>query len=252
MKNLWLSFTLFFSSSALFGGVCGPGAQQTIFNTYTNKLDYVCVYGGGTAPFSIASFSDANSSTVQIGTGVWQSTGAISFSATYSNGTPIGSTVTFSGWGSGLALTNSFLGPTASVQNVNYPSIAGSVVFTLTAQSTTGSSTLSITHNFYNYRFWGTTTVASGYTAAEVQALAGSELSNSRAKSFTVNPGPGEYIIWSSPTRLGTVTFTVGGFEGGFTSPETVSITNSTGFTENYYVYRSVNSNLGSTTVTTQ
>jgi hypothetical protein len=92
-------------------------------------------------------------------------------------------------------------------------------------------------------------TVASGYTEANVEGLANSELSNSRAKTFTVAPGASDYIIYAYRTALGTATFTVGGFTGGFQSPETVSITNASGYTENYYVYRSTLTNLGSTTV---
>lgn len=206
---------------------------------------------GTSFTFSIASFSNSLSATQLIGTGVWKSSGTINFTASYNNGPPTSSTITFSGWGTPLHLSSPFTS-TTSVANVNYPTVAGSVVFTLNGRKSSATDTATITHNFYNNRFWGVSTVASGYTEANIEGLAGSEVSNSKSKTFTVTPGASEYIIWASPTRLGTVTFTVGGFEGGFQPPETVSITNSAGFTENYYAYRSTNLNLGSTTVVSQ
>lgn len=208
---------------------------------------WVMIPIGGSCAFSIASFSDSLSSTQLIGTGVWKATGTVSFTASYSNGPPIGSTITFSGW-TDLPLASPFTS-TTSIQNVNYPAVAGSVAFTLHSYKTS-EKTSTITHNFYNYRFWGVTTVASGYSESDIEGLAGSEISNSTTKTFTVSPSASQYVLWASPTRLGTVTFTVNGFTGGFQAPETVSVTNSAGFTENYYAYRSTNLNLGSVTIT--
>lgn len=213
--------------------------------------NWVAIARGGSCSFSVASFANSLSATQLIGVGVWKASGTVSFTASYTNGPPTSSTVTFSGWATPLHLSSPFTS-TTSVASVNYPSVAGTVVFTLNGAKTTQADTETITHSFYNKRFWGVSTVASGYSEADVEVLAGSEVSNSVAKSFTVAPGATEYIIWASPTRLGTVAFSVGGFVGGFQSPETVSITNSAGFTENYYVYRSSNLNLGSTNVTSQ
>lgn len=201
-------------------------------------------------PFDIASFSDGNSLTQEIGVGTWKAIGALSFTATYTAGPATSSTVTYSGWSALPMGGTNFQGPTLSVQSVSYPSVAGTVVFTLNSAKGSQSDTATITHTFVNKRFWGVTTVASGFTESDVESLSGSELSNSISKTFNVTAGSSEYIVYAYPSRLGTATFTVGGFEGGFNSPETVSITNASGYTEDYYVYRSVNSALGSTTVT--
>ncbi len=243
----------------------GGGASElddlTDVDTTGQAVDYVMTYNGsGWVPapagtsfiFSIATFSDSIASTVEIGTGVWKSTGTIIFTATYNNGPPIGSTVTFNVIPGGMAMTGSFLGPTVSTFSVTMPSVTGTRVFTLTAQKGAVTDTEVITHTFYNRRFWGVSTVASGFTEANVEALAGTELSNAVSKTFSVTPGATEYIVYAYPARLGTATFTVGGFEGGFSAPETVSITNGFGFTENFYVYKSVNLNLGATTVVAQ
>jgi hypothetical protein len=45
---------------------------------------------------------------------------------------------------------------------------------------------------------------------------------------------------------LGTSTFKANGFNGGFNSAKIVPFTNSSGYEEDYYVYRSVESGLGS------
>jgi hypothetical protein len=74
-------------------------------------------------------------------------------------------------------------------------------------------------------------------------------LSNNPARSITVNAGVGQYIIYAIPERLGDVEFWVENFEGGFEDPVTQNLTNASGYTEAYKVYRSTNANLGETTV---
>ena len=228
-------------------------ARQTNYALLFNGSEWVAAAQGTSFSFTINTFTDNQASTVEMGTasGQWLAAGSMSFSATYNNGPPIGSTVTHTGW-SALPMTGSFLGPTVSVAIASYPATPGSKTWTLSAQKGSETDTDVITINFYNYRFWGTTIAASGYTEAIVEGIGNSELSNSKAKTFSVTAGTNEYIIWASPTRLGTVTFTVGGFEGGFNSPDTVSLTTPSGYTENFYVYRSANHSLGSTTVTTE
>ena len=58
-------------------------------------------------------------------------------------------------------------------------------------------------------------------------------------------------MLFAYPTREGTATFTDNdsGFAFAMESPETVSVTNASGYTENYYVYRSTNPNLGAVNV---
>lgn len=74
-------------------------------------------------------------------------------------------------------------------------------------------------------------------------------LSNTKARTITVDAGAGEYIVYAIPVRLGDVSFFVGGFEGGFEDPVEQILTNESGYQEKYNVYRSTNSNLGETTV---
>lgn len=216
-----------------------------------NGSTVVWVSEGTTFAFTINTFTDNQSSTVEMGTaaGTWLGVGAMSFSATYNNGPPIGSTVTHSGWSNLVMTGGGFAGPTTNTEVATYPASPGSKTWTLNSQKSAETDTEVITINFYNYRFWGTTIQASGYTETNVEGIGNSELSNSKAKTFSVTAGTNEYIVYAYPSRLGTATFTVGGFEGGFNSPDTVSLTTPSGYTENFYVYRSVNHSLGSTTV---
>jgi len=117
-----------------------------------------------------------------------------------------------------------------------------------------GNSTLSTSTSsqLINKLYYGITTDTSGFNEADVEGLANSEITNDNTQTWdSVTAGSGEYLLFAFPTRLGVPTFYVGGFEGGFESPETVSVTNVNGYTENYYVWRSTNSNLGATVVTT-
>jgi hypothetical protein len=230
--------------------VPGVGAVKNDILKY-NGSEWLTVPEGTTFTFSIASFThNLGSTTVEIGTGVWKAIGAITFDCSYNNPPATNGYVSHSGW-SNLTMSGAgFDQATASVEAVNYPASAGGTkVFTLNATDGTDSDTSTLTFTFVNRRFWGKSTTASGYTESDIEGLASNELSNSKAKTFSSTTGTGEYIIYAYPTRLGTATFSINGFAGGFISPETVSVTNASGFTENYYVYRSLLTDLGTVSV---
>lgn len=86
-------------------------------------------------------------------------------------------------------------------------------------------------------------------TEADIEGLANQPLLPSRGTAFTVAPSVGEHIYFAAPTSYGTPTFTISGFEGGFDFVGTVSVTNGYGVTQNYDLWKSHNSNLGSTAV---
>ncbi len=224
--------------------------QSMNYTLIYNGSEWVAAPQGTSFAFSVASFSDNQSATIEMGTasGNWLTAGNMIFSASYNNGPPDSAYVSHSGWAN-LTMTGSGSGPTANTATATYPASPGSKTWTLNASKGAESDTEVITINFYNYRFWGTTIQASGYTETNVEGIGNSELSNSKAKTFSVTAGTNQYIVYAYPSRLGTATFTVGGFEGGFNSPDTVSLTNPSGYTEDFYVYRSVNHSLGSTTV---
>lgn len=105
------------------------------------------------------------------------------------------------------------------------------------------------TLHFVNKVYYGVATIPGTVNSAFILGLANGELTSTKARTITVNPGSGEYIWYAVPVSYGTCSFNVGGFDGGFEAPTTISHTNASGYTENYYVYRSTNAALGSTTV---
>lgn len=131
-------------------------------------------------------------------------------------------------------------GNTKTIKNVQ-----SNQEFTLTvsdAKGITDSKKVSVT--FSNYIYWGTDT--SGLmTEGTVKGLDYSELTDQRTRNISTSPY-GAYVYYSYPKRLGASIFSVSGFTGGFTSPETVVINNPSGYQEDYYVYRSVNKLTGS------
>jgi len=117
----------------------------------------------------------------------------------------------------------------------------------LTASDGTNVDTAFTSITFKNKKYWSAA-VDGTHNSAFILAMT-NELSETFPKTFTVNAGASEYIWFAYPKRLGEVDFTVNGFTGGFEAAETVAFTNSKGFIEDYYLYRSTHANLGSTTV---
>jgi len=102
---------------------------------------------------------------------------------------------------------------------------------------------------FYNQCYYGVAAIPSSVNSEFIAGLASKILTGTKVRNITLNAGSGQYIWYAVPKRLGTCNFNVGGFDGGFQAPQTVSVTNESGYTEDYYVYRSTNANLGDTTV---
>lgn len=108
------------------------------------------------------------------------------------------------------------------------------------------SRTASIT--FQPKVYWGKTNKEQ-LTDEDILALEGAALASNKNRTFTVNAGAGEKIVYVIPTSFGTPTFNVGGFDGGFKKMQTLSHTNKSGYSQNYDVWASVNAGLGNTTV---
>ena len=96
--------------------------------------------------------------------------------------------------------------------------------------------------------YTGAAAAPSTIDSAFIQTLSKS-LQSDKGKTFTVNAATGAYIWYACPARYGAPNFNVGGFDGGFSKVATFDFTNSSGYTEEYQVWRSDNAGLGSTTV---
>jgi len=219
-----------------------------------------------TFEFSIASFSDGESTTQLIGTGVWESNSNMTFSASYNNGPPDGAWVQMSNNGGAYSKVGSmspsdYESGTNDEGDINYPASKDQYLrFRLSANCDTDTdSTVESSIYFRNYIYYGKASKNSSFSEADVEGLAGSELSNDKTQLWgTINPGVGEYIVLAYPNSYGTLSsgddyeddggssFRFNGITIAMKTAETVSITNSAGYTENYYVYASESDNLGS------
>lgn len=121
-------------------------------------------------------------------------------------------------------------------------------IITLTGNDGVNNNSELAAVQFQNKVYWGGAIVPGVLNSAFILALQ-NEFSLYRQKQFTVNLGASTYAWFAYPASFGAATFKTNGFNGGFDAPTTVSFTNASGFTEDYLVYRSTNSNLGSTDV---
>lgn len=131
---------------------------------------------------------------------------------------------------------------------------ASNKTWTLVATDERGAtSTKTATLSFLNGVYYGVSnlteiTDSNGVLATFRDALT-KNLRSGKSTSFSANAGEGEYIYYLLPKRMGTCSFNVGGFDGGFNLINTVNLKNASGYTEEYYIYRSENVGLGQTTV---
>lgn len=139
-----------------------------------------------------------------------------------------------------------------SVRSKSYTgkSVTSNAVIKLTVTDERDASvSRQVTISFQPKVYWGVSNKAS-LESADILALASNALAGSRARTFSVNAGEGEYIYYAIPSSFGTPTFNVGGFDGGFVKVGTVSHQNASGYTQDYDVWKSVNAALGQTSVT--
>lgn len=152
-----------------------------------------------------------------------------------------------------ISIDGSLVNVPTTANVVSYYEVSGSFnknkTWTLSAEdSDLTVVTRSTTLSFLNGVYWGVGKDGE-YNSAMILGLGHKELKSTHVSSFNVVPSATDYIFYCVPIRFGTCKFKIGGFEGGFEEPKIVSFTNASGYTEDYYVYRSTNLNLGDTTV---
>ena len=138
---------------------------------------------------------------------------------------------------------------TLKSHTLNSLSITSAKSWTIKISDEKTSVSKSTSINFVNGVYYGIGSISKKDMNSQFILGLTKSLQSGKAKDFTANPGVGEYIYYALPTRYGTPNFYVGGFEGGFDLLTTFNFTNASGYQENYSVYRSTNTNLGSTAV---
>jgi hypothetical protein len=225
-----------------------------------NGTEWVNAMPGTTFDFSVASFTDNQSSPQLCGVlgEQWKAAGAISFTASYTNGTDMTSAhIVHSGW-SDLDLSDPFTS-VSSAEAVNYPAVGSTLTWTLhAAKGAETDENNTTTVAFYNYIYYGVLAKSSGYDESDIESLtpgASPELSNTLTRTITLAPSA-QYLIYAVPSRIiteqGEPEFWIGGINqtGGFIKQDpAIEITNSAGCAENYDVYSSINPISGSVTI---
>lgn len=136
-----------------------------------------------------------------------------------------------------------------TLRTKTFTGVTATTTYTLAATSNSDvKKSKSATITFANGVYYGKSTTST-YDSALISGLT-KQLSNSKGRTITVNAGAGEYIFYCIPSRLGTCSFNVGGFDGGFSKVATIEFTNSDNYAEKYDIYKSDNANLGNTNVT--
>lgn len=114
------------------------------------------------------------------------------------------------------------------------------------------TATKSTSISFLNGVYYGVGVMPEEYTNDFILGLT-RELRSSIKTSITVNAaGDNDYIWYCVPTSFGKCAFKINGFDGGLelvTDDNGFEFTNSSGFMETYYIYKTIEPGLGSTTV---
>ena len=126
-------------------------------------------------------------------------------------------------------------------------SLDSNKTFTLNANDGKNNFSKSIDFTFLNGIYWGVSSEPN-YDNNLISSLS-KELSTSKDKIFSVDCGIDEYIFYCVPSAFGELIFAVNGFVGGFVKVNTIKYSNMYGHTEDYDIWKSVNCNLGNTTV---
>lgn len=235
------------------------GEIKNAFDSEGNYIREIHQDGDILSAELINKFEEANEKNTQdikeLNTKIWdiQNPFDISSISVAPNISQMGSTVS-------PKLTWNYTHSTIKSQTINNEAIENTLrTKTFTGVTTTTTYTLAATSNsdikksksatitFANGVYYGKSTTST-YDSALISGLT-KQLSNSKGRTINVNAGAGEYIFYCIPSRLGTCSFNVGGFDGGFSKVATVNFTNSDNYAENYDIYKSDNANLGNTNV---
>ena len=120
--------------------------------------------------------------------------------------------------------------------------------FTLSASDGTNNTSANKSFTFQNKVHHGSASIPATYDSAFILSLNGA-LKGSKSGTYTVNVGTNQYFYIAMPTSFNNADVlvgTIGGFSTEFGKVATVSHTNASGYTCDYNIYKSTNSNLGS------
>jgi len=143
------------------------------------------------------------------------------------------------------------VGDRNKVVTLNNVSVNTTITLTADDNETDSHSpkTRQLTLAFLDKLYWGVSTIPGSYNSAFVLGLANKVLASSRQTSFSLSTGASEYIYVAIPAAMGTPTFKTNGFFGGLSLEASFNLTNASGYTSSYNLYRTDNESLGLTAV---
>lgn len=218
-----------------------------------NGTNFVPVVEGSTFTFSASNFSDGESTTQLIGSGIWKGNFVTVFAVTYVNGPPTTASVLISINGASYGAIGNMNSPAytagTNTSQVAYPTTRDHYLqFKLDVSDGTDAYALEEEKIYFrNYIYWGSSATGSSFSEANVEALAGSAISNVHTRTETIATVSSQYIVFAHPSSYTSIHadgFLFKGITCPFSAPETVSIENSAGYTEDYKVYASTQTNL--------
>lgn len=222
-----------------------------------NGSTWVPAVYNATFTFSCTAFDDGLTSGILAGSGEWKAAEAISYTASYNNPPPTSADVKMSINGATYLDVGHMDGATYTTGKnydgaINYPTVDQYLRFRLHSSDGEDSDIdYAASLYFRNYIFYGPTETGSGFDEAAVEALS-KTISSSYTASRSINATGANYVVWAYPSRYTSIHATGARFNSvtmPFTSPETVGITNTAGLTENYKVFASTATGLGSSTL---
>jgi hypothetical protein len=148
---------------------------------------------------------------------------------------------------SGSPITPTY--PTNTVTLVDV--ITETRIYTLTVDDNTNTVAASATLHLLPKLYWGNAAEPMSYNSAFILSLPNDILASSKSATLNVTAGLSEYVYFALPSSYGTPIFSFNGIIGGFELVDTLSLTNASGHTQNYDIYRSDYSQLGAIEIIT-
>ena len=148
------------------------------------------------------------------------------------------------------SLTNYTL-PDASVRTITYTNdITSNKTFTLTIGDGKNTASKSVSIEFRNKIYYGSSAIPSNFNSAFILGLSNKQFATSKSGSFDITVGSNEYGFIAFPSSFGTLSSVkIGGFDTDVISCGTISFTNASGGTTNYNIYRTGRHSLGAITM---
>lgn len=195
---------------------------QDVIDDIMNTINY-------TAP-KITSFTISPTTTsYEIGTEIAANT--LSFSWTLNKDV---ATITFNG----NTINN-------TMRTIVYNSaLSTNKTFTLTVSDEKNIASASKTISFIPKVYYGASS-KTALTSAEIKALPNSKLKSSKSDTYSITADAGQYGYLCMPTSFGIPKVKIAGFDTELISVGTVSHTNASNYTQNYNVYRTSQTGLG-------